>query len=660
MKKCFRTIIIILVLTILLQSVAVVGLSAAAKEVSIKSTKTGEAEVLDNGKPMSTGTSITDVKQVLLRSTGDKTKIVLVTTLVNGDLGTFSKSNGKVIFTPGKNWGDFQEKADQRKKDQVQGILDILTKNSAAYDKLLTVVDGDSGTSITPVQLAAIPVPKATTSSSPAPTPKATAPPPPPPKPDTIKIGDKTYTIKDGKLLDGNQEVPKVHYDPKTKKIVPNVGFRLKDETKLTIETIAAPSALKDATWRGSFWELDNKAYEANGDKRKDIVWEKNKFVPAKGLEFDPRKPGTLDTRTFIPPATVKNLGKLFALPKEFDESKKKDLLNGDHVIEEDIAYLYDKSTKEVISYDPKEPQAGFWVHNTDGTKSFNEKKLYKGLYAVQGKPITWSSIINGPFSTLPLANKWDDYRDWVRQVDQEFSQTFLSQDFYESWLCENVWNVETKENTGIMKTGSDTYQFVGHIEAEYFPKEELLCSADNECPKDLECKEDGFCYKGDKPAQGYLHKITWGVVAPSDEKFLQEKGLKGEEVTFNIEVTTNGKSSYIFSDEDGYSNEHTIKLSAGENSASRFPPIILDYSEKIIDTVCIKFGVRPLSVKQGFNLKFPNLNPWADKKDLDSLEPVPDICYTGLSQTTRTKTISTINSVSRPQPTSYCGLNGC
>ena len=300
---------------------------------------------------------------------------------------------------------------------------------------------------------------------------------------------------------------------------------------------------------------------------------------------------------------------------------------------------------------------------------SFEEQDLLYG----RTKDSVFTNIAqaaHGPVSLYPLANKFDWYRDYVRKVDQAFAKFYPGIDYFESAICENWAPIETGDNMGVIKTGPDTYQFVGHIEAERIEVDFLTC--DEKCPDGLVCKEDNFCYhpNSETPESGYLYKISWGVVAPRDEKFLPIKGAKGESISFNVKVYPQGEEPYfLYEDKFGNNNVNTIKLGPGENSESKLPPIFTDYSTKVISKVCIEFGEnRPLSLTEGTGIgdladDDATFNPGIieDVKKPIFTKPVPDLCDEEINDEERQSVPSSPQAnIGTTGEITNCGLQGC
>ncbi len=275
--------------------------------------------------------------------------------------------------------------------------------------------------------------------------------------------------------------------------------------------------------------------------------------------------------------------------------------------------------------------------------KAFNEGSL--SSQAIQG------AIFGGNqrFNALPLSQHWEFYRNWTQNADNFFSTSVLGTEYYESLICEqNLFKLDTGENIAVIKTSGDTVQFIGHIEAERMDVSPLICQPDEEgelvCPGDLTCGKDSFCYEDgkDKPADGFLYKLSWGVTAPADEKFLQYSGQAGSEIKFNIKAESTEGDFYLFQDAEGIASKQTIHLKKGQRSEEKFAPMIVDYSTVQITKFCIEFadGHRPA--------------------DLDG-EPVNDLC-TKADDAARKRTLaeSTGGSPSNTGEVKFCGFSKC
>ncbi len=301
----------------------------------------------------------------------------------------------------------------------------------------------------------------------------------------------------------------------------------------------------------------------------------------------------------------------------------------------------------------------------------------YQVFTGTAEKGLTTSFIqggAQGGVSFLPLMIEYGfSSEEYVRKVDQAFAKGWPSVEYFESAICENWYSVlpeDSKEsNVAVIKTGAGTVQFIGHIEAEFQEVDTIVCEADNTCPANLDCRPDGFCYdsgasKNAKPASGYLNKISWGVTAPSEEKFVEAEagkyGSSGDEITFNMHIyLKGGKDFLVFKEVDSTPDINSIKLKTGESSLQKHSPVIVDYSTKVIEKVCIEFGdSKPQTLREGVEAPLVGLGKGYSG---DLTESVEKIC-TSPSKATRGKTLPSVTAGASPKSAdvSYCGLNGC
>jgi len=183
---------------------------------------------------------------------------------------------------------------------------------------------------------------------------------------------------------------------------------------------------------------------------------------------------------------------------------------------------------------------------------------------------------------------------EYARKIDQAFSVAVLSEDWYESKVCEDWVESPPKtpgESTAFIETPSGTYQPVASIQAEKTPESTvILCMGEDKiCPLDYVCKDD-FCYENEdaeEPAKGYFYKITWGVTAPQDEAFTPYVDENGIAVSFNIELSPGGFFIYAY---DGQKIKKAIRLENGNSDNDA----IVHYSPEEYDEVCIVWEQAP------------------------------------------------------------------
>ncbi len=153
-------------------------------------------------------------------------------------------------------------------------------------------------------------------------------------------------------------------------------------------------------------------------------------------------------------------------------------------------------------------------------------------------------------------------------------------------------------QSAAFITTTAGTFQAVGSIQAEKSPtKFPILCSKNKEdqwvCPKDpkdpsknLVCKDNTYCYKdknAEKPEEGYFYKITWGVTAPSDEKFTPYVDEDGVAVKFNVYLD---KIIPLYNKKGITEKKQVLQLTNGGHDGG----MIVRYLPTNYNTVCILF----------------------------------------------------------------------
>lgn len=156
--------------------------------------------------------------------------------------------------------------------------------------------------------------------------------------------------------------------------------------------------------------------------------------------------------------------------------------------------------------------------------------------------------------------------------------------------------------STTFVRTPSNTYQAVASIQAERSVSSvPILCRQNSDpaaeqewiCSKGQVCVDDSFCYKdenndgeadSDKPVEGYFYKITWGVVAPRDEKQTPFVDENRKAVRFNIQLLGDGEV-WLYQ-RDGLADSSVIALANGEADQN----IILHYSARKFTHACIRY----------------------------------------------------------------------
>ncbi len=153
-------------------------------------------------------------------------------------------------------------------------------------------------------------------------------------------------------------------------------------------------------------------------------------------------------------------------------------------------------------------------------------------------------------------------------------------------------------QSAAFITTTAGTFQAVGSIQAEKSPtKFPILCTKNKEdqwvCPKDpkdpsknLVCKDNTYCYKdknAEKPEEGYFYKITWGVTAPSDEKFTPYVDEDGVAVKFNVYLD---KIIPLYNKKGITEKKQVLQLTNGGHDGG----MIVRYLPTNYNSVCILF----------------------------------------------------------------------
>ena len=178
----------------------------------------------------------------------------------------------------------------------------------------------------------------------------------------------------------------------------------------------------------------------------------------------------------------------------------------------------------------------------------------------------------------------------------------------------------EPGKSTAFVGTVSGTYQFVGSIQAEKssykipiscklnpnydgMPSSDLVdvsmlsmpatgqafYNTEDEwiCNNEQVCKDDGFCYlteKSEEPVKGYYYKITWGVSAPTDEKFTPYVDENGKAVKFNLKLFGNDQK-WVFKRQGAFGTSVIALNNGAQDSGTIVSYLAEDYYQ-----VCIVF----------------------------------------------------------------------
>lgn len=241
------------------------------------------------------------------------------------------------------------------------------------------------------------------------------------------------------------------------------------------------------------------------------------------------------------------------------------------------------------------------------------------------------SALSSGGWNAISNALGWN-WNEQADKVDKWFAGTVLSESFWESEICYEAPQDLQTDGAAFIETASGTFQPVASIQAERVGGSiPLLCEINTDpetvedepfyCPglpcEDnkacLVCGDDQFCHRRDEvgkineaPAVGYLHKISWGVTAPSDEvltPYLDENG-----VAIKFKITVNGRS--LYADEMG--NDFIVELKNGAHDGESFA-VYTTKDYKGTDNICIEWVKAP-------HTKSTSLG-------LSGTEPLPDIC---------------------------------
>ena len=280
-----------------------------------------------------------------------------------------------------------------------------------------------------------------------------------------------------------------------------------------------------------------------------------------------------------------------------------------------------------------------------DAQETVHNQQLWKGDLGWQK---TAQIIFGHSISAYPLANYWEDYAKWIEGVDEFFAEYYLGEEYWTSAICKQWWDVAPQKGMALIETPYG-YQVAGHIEAEKTPVAQLFCDGEGKCPADLECKKE-ICYASGKkePASGYLYKISWGVTAPSDAKFISSYAGGGSELAFNLQVGGE-KTAYLFS-EGGFASSNTLKLKPGESSKSQFPSMIVEYSPYNFNKICIRWGDNaPQTLSSGFPREMEAVDDICE-------EPIPSATLTGKEGEAGTGAYGGAEEAG----IKYCGLGGC
>lgn len=214
--------------------------------------------------------------------------------------------------------------------------------------------------------------------------------------------------------------------------------------------------------------------------------------------------------------------------------------------------------------------------------------KVVSGTFGLVGALGSYRGVSNLLF---PDASK-----NWMEWANSETVQLWADLPGYVSAEVCGVDDAKRANQPGqaarFITTSSGTYQFVGAISAEKTAKKfPILCSKNDKdewtCPKDLVCNDDTYCYKDKKsirPEEGYFYKITWGVTAPSDEKFTPYVDEAGSAVKFNVYLDT---SIHLYTRKGVTDPKQVIQLANGAHDGG----MIVRYLPTEYNQVCIRFA---------------------------------------------------------------------
>ena len=244
----------------------------------------------------------------------------------------------------------------------------------------------------------------------------------------------------------------------------------------------------------------------------------------------------------------------------------------------------------------------------------------------------------------------WSGYKEWMQDVDRFFAANYLGTDYWVSGICEDVgYDIDQPAGVALIQTQSDTWQLVAHVSAEKSKAGAMPCDENAECPLDLECQNDGLCYKEGKdvPEESFFYKISWGVTAPRDEEFTAQIDEDSQPVTFNLQLK-GSKDIWLFANNNtGVADENSIGLDNGERSSQYYPELIVDYSLHDFDEICVIWG----------DNKPKTFDDWS----ATGSKSIGNRCNTIV----KAKPISVdkakgTSRVHADESGSYCGLNGC
>ncbi|MBI2103280.1 hypothetical protein HYT55_05540 [Candidatus Woesearchaeota archaeon] len=206
-----------------------------------------------------------------------------------------------------------------------------------------------------------------------------------------------------------------------------------------------------------------------------------------------------------------------------------------------------------------------------------------------------FGKVISGGFSLVGALGSYrgvsnllfpDASKTWMEWANSETVQLWAD---LPGVVAAEVCGVD--QSARFITTSSGTYQFVGAISAEKTSKKfPLLCSKNDKdewtCPKDLVCNDNTYCYKdknSPKPEEGYFYKITWGVTAPSDEKFTPYVDEAGSAVKLNVYLDT----TPLYTRKGVTDPKQVIQLANGAHDGG----MIVRYLPTEYNQVCIRFA---------------------------------------------------------------------
>ncbi len=224
-----------------------------------------------------------------------------------------------------------------------------------------------------------------------------------------------------------------------------------------------------------------------------------------------------------------------------------------------------------------------------------NEWDRYTSGRSAAAYPAQFLDFIHGidasAISNALFGDEW--LNKWREDVDKAFAKKYLGVDHWTSEICRQEYDMQG-DSVAFVETNQGLFQFIGTVQADRSDAVPLLCNADTSCRRGTCRTRDHVCVDNNgNVINEFFYKISYGVVAPNDQKLTPYYDEKGA-ISFNIVIRGREKTETVFGD--------FVNLKNGESAAQKVPKEaqspILHYSPIVYDEVCILFEKKPVDRK--------------------------------------------------------------